>query len=112
MGCDWVYTTWLAAADGDNPASASVYLSFGPTYAIAQTALSQASGGGLCTAGFTQYTTRPDPNGGDLATNFSWDPLFGFPPDVWAEALSSVSAQLNVGGSQSGSANVTVFFLS
>ena len=114
MGCDWVYTTWWwAYGGGDDGASSSVHLSFSPTYAIAQTALSQASGEGLVTAGVTQYTTRPQPNGGDQPVNFSWNPDFGYPPDVWAEEMSSVTAEIDVGGDgQGGSFNLTVFFLS
>ncbi len=115
MACDWVQTTWNWGAGGDDGISVGLHLSFGPSpYMIAQAALSNADGSGLMFAGITQYTVRPDPNGGDQPISFNWDPNFGFPAEVWDNNISSVSAEMDVGGGGDnfGKFSLTVFYLS
>jgi hypothetical protein len=115
MACDWVQTTWNWGAGGDSGVTVGLFLSFGPSpYMIAQAALSNADGGGLMFSGITQYTVRPDPNGGDQPISFGWDPNFGFPGEVWDHNMSSVNAEMDVGGGgeQYGKFSLTVFYLS
>ena len=58
---DWVF-------GGDNGYTASNQYNFAPTNMLAQTSLSVGSPG-LGIIGFTQYTTRPQPNGPDQTVN-------------------------------------------
>jgi hypothetical protein len=52
--------------------------------------------------GITQFRTRTTPNGPDQDHNFGWDSNFGFPPVAFDPIMTSVSAQLDVGGGQQG----------
>jgi hypothetical protein len=88
---------WRWAYGGDPGTSVSMQINFPPQLAVAQASLSGANGDGLCMGGITQYRTRA-PNGQDEDHNFGWDPNFGFPPVAFDPAMSSVSAELAVGG--------------
>jgi hypothetical protein len=114
MACDWVQTTWNWGWTGDQGMSVGLFLSFPPPpYMIAQCALSNADGSGLMFSGITRYTTRPTAGGGDVPVNFNWDPGFGFPAEVWDNNMSSVSAEMDIGGGgQGGKFSLTVFYLS
>jgi hypothetical protein len=115
MPCDWVQTTWKWGYGGDPGVSVGLYLSFGPSpYMIAQCALSNAVSNGLLFSGITQYTVRPVPNGPDQPVSFNWDPNFGFPAEVWDYNMSSVNAQMDIGGGggQYGKFSLTAFYLS
>jgi hypothetical protein len=82
---------------------------------IAQCALSNAENSGeLLFSGVTEYTTRPDPNGADQPVTFNWDPYFGYPAEVWDHNMSSVSAEMDLGGGGGayGKFSLTVFYLS
>jgi hypothetical protein len=94
--------------------SVGLFLSFAPPpLMIAQCALSNADGSGLMFSGITEYTTRPVPNGADQPVHFNWDPNFGFPAEVWDNNMSSVNAQMDIGGDgQGGKFSLTVFYLS
>jgi len=60
-------------------------------------------------SGVTRYTTRPVPNGPDIPVTFNWDPNFGFPAEVWDHNMSSVSAEMDIGGGgQGGKFSLTV----
>ena len=80
----------------------NLQVNFAPQPAMAQTSLSSVSGPGLCFGGIESYRTRPDPAGPEQTTQYQWDPTFGFPPVVFDNALSSVSASLTLGGRQYG----------
>ncbi len=115
MACDWVQTNWNWGYGGDDGISVGLYLSFSPPpYMIAHCALSNAVASGLLFSGITQYTTRPVPNGPDIPTIFAWNDYFGFPGEVWDNNISSVNAEMVIGGGggQYGSYSLTVFYLS
>jgi hypothetical protein len=115
MACDWVLTTWNWGVSGGPAISVGLYLSFSPAnYAIAQTALANAEpNNGIMFSGISEYTVRPEPNGPDLPVPFGWNTNFGYPAGVWDYNMSSVTAEMDVGGEYgSGSFNLTVFFLS
>lgn len=115
MSCDWVQTNWNWGYGGDDGITVSLFLSFSPSpYMIAQTTLSNAVSQGLLFAGITEYTVRPVPNGPDQPVTFTWNDNFGFPASVWDNNMSSVTAEMNIGGGdgQYGSYNLTVYYLS
>jgi hypothetical protein len=97
---------WNWAVDGS---SASMQVNFPPQMAVAQASLSGADGEGLCMGGITQFRTRTTPNGPDLDHNFGWDSNFGFPPVAFDPIMTSVSAQLVVGGGQQGVTTLMVW---
>jgi hypothetical protein len=86
------------AYGGDDGISASMQINFPPQLAVAQASLSGANGDGLCMGGITQFRTRTTPSGPDQDHNFGWDPNFGFPPVAFDPIMTSVSAELAVGG--------------
>jgi hypothetical protein len=87
----------------------SMRVSFDPQYGYAETSLSFADGGGYTGIGITHFETRPDPGGPNVPTDFSGDPNFGFPPAIDADHLTEVTAEVDVGGSTSVTALLTVF---
>lgn len=46
----------------------------------------------------TQYRTRQTPDGPDQEHDFGWDSNFGYPPVAYDPIMTSVSAELDVGG--------------
>src|SRR5262245_24484418 len=101
--------SWSSVFGGDSGSSTSMQVNFGPTLAVAQASLSGANGDGLCMGGVTQYRTRTQPDGPDQDHDFGWDSQFGYPPIVFDPIMTSVSAQLEVGGSQDGVMTLTVW---
>lgn len=81
-----------------NGASASMQINFAPQLAVAQASLSGANGEGLCMGGIKQYRTRTMPTGPDQDHNFTWNSNFGYPPTAFAPIMTSVTAELVVGG--------------
>ena len=106
-----MHYNWGWAYGGDDGFSVSAQYNFSPAFAAAQTSLSMADGDGLCTSGITQYRIRPNPNAPDQDVNFGWDPNFGFPPSVYDPHMTSVTAELDVGGNgQQGVMTLNVWF--
>jgi hypothetical protein len=89
---------WNWVFGGDSGGSASMQVNFGPTLAVAEASLSGANGDGLCMGGITQFRTRTQPDGPDQDHNFGWSSDFGFPPVAFDPIMTSVSAELDVGG--------------
>jgi len=105
------YTNFWVSG-GDNGSSHSVTYSFSPAHAVAQTALSLVSGGGIVSVGIHHYETRPHPNGPNQSFNFGWNWIGGYPPSIHDHNLTSVTAQIWVGegGNQDGQATLNVWF--
>lgn len=98
---------WDSASDGN---SRSIDINFPPSYTVAQTSLSFVSGEGLHAVGIRSYRSRPKADGAEEQVNFSWDPNSGYPPSVFHERMTSISAQLVVGGEQQATATLNVWF--
>lgn len=102
-------TGW--AYGGDDGYSYSVQYNFAPSNALAQTSLSAAIGDGLCACGIRQYRIRPVPNGPDQDINYGWNYIGAYPPSVYDLHMTSVTAELDVGGNgQSGYMTLNVWF--
>jgi hypothetical protein len=105
-----VWTAWNWSFGGDDGHSVSIFVSFGPINGVAQTTLGTSFANGYAGLGFPTYTVRPDPNGVDIPINFGFSSYFDYPPNVWDAHLSSVTAELTVGGGlQSASFVLNVF---
>jgi len=103
-------TTWKWCFGGDNGYSVSAYLSFSPINGVAQTTLATSFADGYAGVGFPVYTVRPKPNGGDVPMTHGFNEYFDYPPNVWDAHLSSVTAELDLGGNlQCASFVVNVF---
>ncbi|HZZ11570.1 MAG TPA: hypothetical protein VFE79_12845 [Paraburkholderia sp.] len=89
---------WGWAYGGSGGTSASIQVNFAPQMAVAQASLSGADGNGLCMGGVSQYRTRASPDGQDEDHDFGWNSNFGYPPVAYDPIMSSVTAQLTVGG--------------
>jgi hypothetical protein len=91
---DWVF-------GGDNGYTASNQYNFAPINSLVQTSLSVASPG-LGIIGFTQYVTRPVPNGADQYHNLSAvyqdGGIICYPPLVYDPNLVGVTWILMCGG--------------
>jgi len=84
---------------GNNGLDGTVTISFSPSPAVAQTSLSSIMSTGALVGGIHQYTTpNPDPTLPDLPTIFSYNPDYGLPPIVYDPNMTSVTAELGVGG--------------
>ena len=111
MAVTGMHYNWGWAYGGDNGISWSAQYNFSPGFAVAQTSLSMADGDGLVTCGITQYRKRAVPSGPDQDVNFGWNPNFGFPPSVYDPLMTSVTAELDVGGNgQQGVMTLNVWF--
>ena len=108
-----VHFTWMWAWSNDSDGNSfSVQLNFSPHDTLALTSLSQASGDGLCDVGISEFRFRPVANGPDHTKSFAWTTDFGFRPFVHDPHMTSVTAQLTVGGDgQQGVASLTTWFL-
>jgi hypothetical protein len=103
-------TGWKWCFGGDNGYSATLYMSFAPINGVAQTTLGTSFAFGFAGVGFPTYTYRPNPNGGDIPVNHGFSEYYDYPPNVWNAHLSSVTAELDMGGDlQSASMVVNVF---
>jgi hypothetical protein len=83
-------------------ASGSFQFNFAPTYAVAQTSLSQASNG-LGLVGISQYVTRSTPSGPDNPPhNFPFATpsvvTYGYPAVAAVSKMTSVTASFLIGG--------------
>ena len=77
-----------------------------------KTTLGTSFADGYAGVGFPVYTIRPTPNGGDTPVAHGFNEYFDYPPNIWDPNLSSVTAELDLGGNlQSASfvGNVFVF---
>jgi len=101
------------AYGGDNGTSASMQINFAPTMAVAQVSLSNADGDGLCGGGINQYRTRTTPGGADSDHNFSWNTNSALPSLAFDHLMTSVTAEIVVGGDgQSGVMTLVVWLWS
>jgi hypothetical protein len=91
---DWVF-------GGDNGYTATNQYNFPPTNMLAQTSLSVASPG-LGITGFSQYSTRPQPNGADRVINlpavFVDGGIICYPPLAYDPSMTSLTWLLICGG--------------
>lgn len=92
---DWVF-------GGSDGYTASNQYNFAPTNQLVQTSLSVGSPG-LGIIGFTQYTTRPDPNGPDQIVNLPEVDAPGggiicYPPLAYDPNMTGVTWVLVCGG--------------
>jgi hypothetical protein len=103
---DWVF-------GGDNGYTASNQYNFAPTNMLAQTSLSVGSPG-LGIIGFTQYTTRPQPNGPDQTVNLPAVNADGgivcYPPLAYDPNMTSITWILLCGGGLDTMAGSMLFF--
>lgn len=98
---------WNWAVDN---ASASMQVNFSRQLAVAMCTLSQADGEGLCAGGVTQYRTRAAVNGPDTDHNFGiHGGTYWLPPMAFDPHMTSVSAELDVGGDQQGTMTLMVW---
>jgi len=104
------FYNWKWGSAGDSGASGSLQMNFRPIDALALTSLSLVAGGGLVGSGFSQYRSR-NPDGSDQDHNFAWDSTSGLPPIVRDSAMTSVTAELDLGGHQQGVMTVLVWYL-
>jgi hypothetical protein len=104
-----VSTGWGWCFGGDNGYGVTLYISFARIDGVAQATLG-TSFAVTGTAGFPKYTFRPAPNGDDVPVTHGFNEYYDFPPNIWHNHLSSVTAELGVGGDgQSASFVVNVF---
>jgi hypothetical protein len=91
---DWVF-------GGSDGYTASNQYNFAPTNQLVQTSLSVGSPG-LGIIGFTQYTTRPDPNGTDQIVNlpavYAGSGIICYPPVAYDPNMTGVTWVLMCGG--------------
>lgn len=105
-----ICTGWNWCFGGDDGYSATVYMSFAPINGVAQTTLGTCFADGYAGLGFPTYTVRPTHGGGDVPVTHGFNSYYDFPPNVWNDNLSSVTAELDLGGGlQSASFVVNVF---
>jgi hypothetical protein len=105
-----IVTTWRWCFGGSDGYSVSAYLSFSPINGAAQTTLATCFADGYAGVGFPVYTYRPTPNGGDIPVVHGFNEYFDYPPNIWNSTLSSVTAELDLGGDlQTASFVVNVF---
>jgi hypothetical protein len=98
---------WGWALDG---ATTSLQVNFSPQLAVALCSLSQADGEGLCAGGVTQYRTRAQANGPDTDHNFGiHGSSYWLAPVAFDHHMTSVSAELDVGGDQQGTMTLMVW---
>jgi hypothetical protein len=95
---------WDAVFGGSDGYTATHQWNFAPINAMAQTSLSVGSPG-LGIIGFTQYVTRPDPNGADQVHNLS-----SFNAPNGGIALSGVTWILLCGGGDDQMAGSALIF--
>jgi hypothetical protein len=93
---------WHCALGGDNGSTASIQVNFAPTKAVAQTSLTQGTGG-LGLIGISQYVTRSQPDGADEYHNIPLDfsdgaVTYGYRPLVYDPLMTGVTATFLVGG--------------
>jgi hypothetical protein len=93
---------WNCALGGDNGFTGSIQVNFAPTMAVAQTSLTQGTGG-LGLIGISQYVTRSQPDGADEYHNIPLDLsggaiTYGYPPLVYDPLMTGVTATFLVGG--------------
>lgn len=110
MPVQGAYYNWTWAYRRDSGGSASLQLNYRPSNALAVVSLSTADGGGLCSAGITQYRSRKT-DGSDEDHNFGWTTEFGFPPMARDRSMTSVTAELSLGAHQQGVMTVLVWYL-
>ena len=106
MAVTGIWYHWMWSYDGS---SASMHIAMAPTGGVAQVSLSAANGEGLCSAGITDYESRPVPNGPNVPHHFDWDTNFGFPPAISDASLTSVSAAIETGSQQNVTATLTLY---
>lgn len=87
---DWVFA-------GSNGYTASNQYNFAPMNALAQTSLAVPASPGLVSVGFTQYGSRPQPNGADEFFNIpsvslpNGEGFIGYQPVIYNSTLVSVT---------------------
>ena len=101
MTVQTIHWDWGWVFGGDDGYTLSRQYNFAPRNCLAQTSLSVASPG-LGIIGFTEYVTRPDPNGADHNHHLSLVTADGgaicYPPLVYDAHLTSVTWVLVCGG--------------
>jgi hypothetical protein len=117
MSISRVYFFVLQASDLDSgdAISVSVTARFDPQTAFAQTALTFVQPADLFNIatyfgiGISHSETRPDPNQPDQSTDLSLDPQFGYPPCLFADQMTVVTAELIVAGQVQATGQMTVY---
>ena len=109
MAVNGIWYSWMWADGGDDGGSVSCQINVAPAFGVALVSLSTADGEGLIGAGVTEFRFRNTPGGADNVVGFGWSPDFIYPPAVFHDLLSSVTATLVVGGDQQGTATLMLW---
>ena len=102
------FTSFFAFSGGEDAFSGSVTFSFTPTFAVAQTSLSEVTGDGMSAVFIRRFERRPKPNGPNHTVHLGTGT-----PSVDDPHMTEVTAEILLFGSDQGAtATLNVWFFS